>query len=215
MSLRNLWIGVGVMLAVACSNPADNTPDAIVSDAVSAPVAAATAADDATAVRYVITPDSKIEFTGSKVTGKHDGGFRNFTGTIHYVEGDPGASRVEVSIDLNSMWTDNDRVTSHLKTDDFFDVPNFPEATFRSTNVVAEGDHYLVSGDLAMHGITKNVTFPAHIEVVDGEIRAQAEFDIRRFDWGIQYQGRADDLVRDEVVIRLNIIARPESGVQS
>ena len=72
---------------------------------------------------------------------------------------------------------------------------------------IVEGDGYSVTGTLDLHGVTKNISFPATIEVSDDGVRAQAEFVIKRFDFGIVYPGKADDLIRDEVVIRLDLQA--------
>ena len=60
-----------------------------------------------------------------------------------------------------------------------------------------------------MHGVTKSITFPAAIEMAEGEVRASAEFFVKRFDWNIVYPGKPDDLIRDEVVIRLDLVATP------
>jgi polyisoprenoid-binding protein YceI len=61
-----------------------------------------------------------------------------------------------------------------------------------------------------MHGVTKSVTFPATVEH-SGEIaKISAEFDIKRFDWKIEYKGGADNLINDEVILRFNLEAKPE-----
>ena len=58
---------------------------------------------------------SKIGFIGSKVTGSHKGGFNAFTGSWALVADKPEASRISAEIDMSSTWTDNDRLTGHLK----------------------------------------------------------------------------------------------------
>ena len=78
--------------------------------------------------------------------------------------------------------------------------------------LVPQGDGYEVTGNLELHGVTKSITFPATIVVEDGRITAEAEFFIRRTDFGILYPGKPDDLIRDEVVIRLDLIALPAEG---
>ncbi|MCB1055013.1 MAG: YceI family protein, partial [Acidobacteria bacterium] len=100
------------------------------------------------------------------------------------------------------------------KSADFFDVETYPTATFHSTGVAAgetEGT-YSVTGDLTLHGVTKQITFPATIAVTDDEVSAQAEFSINRFDFDIKYPGKPDDLIREEVVIGLDINAMAQSG---
>ena len=118
------------------------------------------------AQKYQITPqNSKIEFVGSKVTGKHNGSFQDFSGQIDYT-GNPETSRVNITIKADSITTDTPDLTKHLKTADFFDVAKFPEATFVSTAIKAGGENgatHTVTGNLTMHGVTKAVTFPATI----------------------------------------------------
>ena len=65
----------------------------------------------------------KITFVGTKKTGKHDGGFKKLTGTAKF-GADPTTLKMDVEIDMNSIFTDNDQVTNHLKSPDFFDVKN-------------------------------------------------------------------------------------------
>jgi polyisoprenoid-binding protein YceI len=195
-----------LLLSLGCSNPATGKPEAEVGEASTNPAPATAETGD----RYVISDGSTVGFTGSKVTGSHEGGFNAFEGAITLVGGDPVASGVEVTIDTTSLWSDHEKLTGHLKSADFFDVENFPTASFQSTSIEAAADGgYTVTGNLDLHGVTKSVSFPAAITVEEGRVSAQAEFFIKRFDFGIEYPGKADDLIRDEVVIRLDLVAEP------
>jgi len=153
---------------------------------------------------------SKIEFAGSKVTGKHDGGFNKFNGAVYLVNNKPEESRVEVDIDATSVFTDADGLTEHLKTADFFDVAKFPKASFVSTEIKAGGDKgatHTITGNLEIKGVKRSVTFPATIKVEANAVTVQSEFAINRRDFGINYAGKANDLIRDDVVMKLNINA--------
>lgn len=157
-----------------------------------------------------ISPEnSKVEFIGSKVTGKHDGGFKTFKGTIDLVNNKPEESRVSVDIDTNSIFSDDEKLTGHLKSADFFDVAKFPTANFTSTKITPDAakgaGNYTVTGDFNLHGQKKSITFPAKITVSDTEAAVDTEFSINRKDFGIIYAGKTDDLIRDDVVIRLNL----------
>lgn len=114
---------------------------------------------------------------------------------------------VEVDIDATTIWADNEKLTNHLKSADFFDVETYPEASFRSTGITRTADGYEVTGNLTLHGVTKGISFPATLTKTLETVTAEAEFVIKRFDFGIAYKGKADDLIRDEVVIRLAITA--------
>jgi len=117
-----------------------------------------------------------------------------------------------VTIETDSLWADNPKLTGHLKSPDFFDVASHPTATFESTEIVPAETGYMVTGNLDLHGVTKSITFPAEITVEDGQVRVDSEFSIKRFDFGIEYKGKADDLIRDDVVIRLQLVAVPDEA---
>ena len=91
------------------------------------------------------------------------------------------------------------------------DVEKFPKATFNSTKIVHDAsgsaDAYTVTGNFDLHGVKKAITFPATIQVSQDDVTVKSEFTINRKDFGIMYAGKADDLVRDGVVIRLDIKA--------
>lgn len=195
-----------LLLVIACANPAEDKPEAEVGDATHGGM------KKAEGVAYTFAEGSTIGFVGSKVTGQHDGGFKSFDGTFHLVDNDPTKSHVAVTIDATSIWADNDRLTGHLKSPDFFDVAEHPTATFESTSIVAKDDAYEVTGNLTLHGVTKSIAFPATIAVGDNQVTVNSEFFIKRFDFDIAYKGQADDLIRDEVVIRLDILAKPASA---
>jgi polyisoprenoid-binding protein YceI len=197
----------------ACEDPAANKPHANVSNSnavTNANTSGNTNAAPAKSESLAITPDnSKVEFTGSKVTGHNDGGFKKFSGTIDLVNEKVEGSKVTVDIETASLFADQEKLTEHLKSADFFDVAKFPKASFASTNIVADTakgpDSYTVTGDLDLHGQKKSITFPASIKVGPDDVTVSSEFSINRKDFGIVYQNVTNDLIRDDVVIRLNL----------
>lgn len=194
-----------LVTAAACNNPAKDKAKAEVSQAVEAPAPAA--APGATVYKFG-PPASKIAYTGSKVTGKHDGDFTNFSGSITVPEGNPEKGTVTAEIDVASITSDEEKLTGHLKSPDFFDVEKFPKARFTSTSIKAgaeQGRTHTVTGNLELRGVTKSVTFPATITVAKDAVSVEAEFAINRKDWGIVYPGKPDDLIRDDVVVKLTL----------
>jgi polyisoprenoid-binding protein YceI len=199
------------LVLTGCSNPAENKPAAAVREPSRSLLPL-----PAVGERFVFdAASSKIGFTGSNVTRSHDGGFRAFRGEIVLVGGDPTASRVAVEIDTTSLWADNRRLAAHLKSPDFFDVARYPEARFESASITRLEDAYEVKGQIELHGVRKEIAFPASIEVGADDVRARAEFVIRRMDFGIEYPGLPDDLIRDEVVVRLELRATTAQGAHS
>ena len=196
----------------ACEDPATNKTRALTSN-VSTPASnaaiAAQPAQKSGESLPVTAENSKVLFTGSKVTGKHEGGFNKFNGSINLVNGKAEESSVSVDIETSSVFTDTDDLTKHLQTGDFFESEKFPKASFASTKIVSDSangaNNYTVTGDLELRGVKKSVTFPATIVVGDSNVTVKSEFSINRKDFGIVYAGKADDLIRDDVVIKLDL----------
>jgi polyisoprenoid-binding protein YceI len=197
-----------LMFVTACNDPAADKSKAVTGEA--AQVSPQTVAGQ----KYVINPqNSKVEFVGSKVTGSHNGSFQKFSGEIDYA-GAPEKSRVQITMDASSIVANDPKLTEHLKTPDFFDVAKFPDAKFVSTEIKAGGEGgatHTVTGNLSMHGVTKAVTFPATIAVTADTASVDADFSINRKDFGINYAGAADNLIRDNVAIKLTIRATKAS----
>jgi polyisoprenoid-binding protein YceI len=152
---------------------------------------------------------SSLGFTGSKVTASHDGSFETFSGTMDLEPDAIEDSRVSITIQMASVQIDPPNLRTHLLSPDFFDGEQFPTATFESTRIAAggEGGTHTITGNLTLHGVTRSISFPANIEVSDAQVRARAEFSINRQDFGIVYPGAPDNLIRDGVVIRFDVIA--------
>src|SRR5437667_1076417 len=203
---RYLILFTVILLAVlsyGCANPAANKPKATVTNA--APET--NPAKPAGAETLVITPDnSKVEFVAAKVTRSHNGSFKQFSGTIDLVNNSAEQSRVTIDIQTNSVVTDEPDLTKHLQTPDFFDVAKYPKANFTSTKIEpAGGANYNVTGNFDLHGVKKSIQFPATITAAPDSVSVGAEFSINRQDFGLVYPGKADDLIRDGVVIRLTL----------
>ena len=194
------------LIAVACSDPAANKPKATVGNAAPESGGPKTGAETLT-----ISPEnSKVDFVAAKVTRSHNGAFKQFSGSIDLVNNSPEQSIVTINIDAASVTTDDDQLTGHLKTADFFDVAKYPKATFVSTRIepnTANGATHTITGNFDLHGVKKSISFPATIQVSPDSVSANAEFSINRKDFSLNYPGKADDLIRDGVVIKLTIKA--------
>src|SRR5437016_13780402 len=199
------------LLSYGCANPAANKPKASVGNAAPESNAAKPAGGETLA----ITPEnSKVEFVAAKVTRSHNGSFKQFGGTIDLLNSDPAQSVVSITVDTASVVTDEDDLTRHLKTPDFFDVARYPKAIFVSTKIepnIANGATHTVTGNFDLHGVKKSISFPATIQVAPTSVTVNAEFAINRQDFGLTYPNKADDLIRDAVVIKLtvNVSRRP------
>ena len=125
----------------------------------------------------------------SKVRGR----FGDFGGTIVIAQ-DPLQSQVEAVVDLASIDTGNAGRDEHVRSADFFDVAQHPELTYRSTGIRADGDDFVVEGELSLHGVTKQVSlrvevtgFQALTPFGDTRVGFSATAEINRDDFGIEF----------------------------
>jgi polyisoprenoid-binding protein YceI len=202
--LTMMFILLG-LVTFGCADPAANKSKASVGNAAPESSTARAAGGET----LTINPEnSKVEFVAAKVTRSHNGSFKQFSGTVDLLNSDPAQSVVSISIDTSSVVTDEDQLTGHLKTPDFFDVAKYPKATFVSTKIepnAANGATHTVTGNFDLHGVKKSISFPATIQVAPGNVSVTAEFAINRQDFKLTYPGKADDLIKDGVVIKLTL----------
>lgn len=226
MKFRSLLVVLMLPLVMAAckeseisDKPAAEVSETSATTVASSDTASGTAAATGTAptpgavTGNVIKEKSKIEFVGAKVTRDHQGRFNKFDGWIEYAAAKP--SRIGFEIDLTDIWTDTDNLTTHLKSPDFFDVAKYPKATFTSTSIAEAppgapaGATHIVKGNLNLHGVEKEVTIPVTATQSAEGVRTKSEFTINRHDWGISYKGMADDLIKDNVLIKLDLLFPP------
>ncbi len=181
-----------------------------VTEAEPAPAEKKMAEEPAGATWAVDTSASTLKALGAKVTAEHPIVFHDWKGEVT-VDGDT-VTGVSFTVQMASLEADHPKLTSHLKNEDFFDVPNHPTATFESSKIEAgsseDGATHTVTGKMTIRGNTKQLSFPATIEVKDGMAKANTEFVIDRQDFGVTYPGRPDDLVQDNVVMTIDFTAK-------
>lgn len=181
---------------------------------------------DANGARFAIdTAASSLKFTGNGVGKNHPGTFKLSNGSIA-LDGNV-ITGGQFTINIQSLEVDEkgdmfqNKLKPHLLNADFFDAQKFPTATFQITKVVpytatgadssvVAGANHLISGNLTLKGVTKNVTFPAKIEATDNTLAAAANFNINRTDWNMSYgndKSLGDKFISETVNIQLNLKA--------
>lgn len=162
---------------------------------------------------YTLTDESVIGWTGYKIVGQHSGEFLLYEGTVNLTDGTIGSARADVLIETSSCLTDNDTLTKVVMNDQFFDVNNYPEAEFTVTSIDESNSQYWVAGNLTLRDVTRSIRYPADIALTeDGMMTIDAEFTVNRRDWGIIYDGIGDNVLKDEVLISLDVEAEREDG---
>ncbi len=145
------------------------------------------------------------------------GAFNDFEGSIMVNAEAPERSSVKLTIKVASIDTRNADRDQHLRTNDFFDAPQFPEITFVSDRVdqVDEG-HFIVSGEVTIRGITREISIPIDFVGVErdpmGNLRAGFEGSrrINRQDFGLKWNTNLDSggvLVSDKITLEFEVSA--------
>lgn len=143
------------------------------------------------------------------------GYFRDFTGTINYDAKDVSKSSVEFAAKMTSVDTGVAARDNHLRNADFFEVEKYPEMTFKSTKIEKSGNQWMITGNLTMKGVTKQISFPFNVAgFIGGErgtrMGATAETVINRRDFNVNYGNKLPNgtpQLSDEVKVILNIEA--------
>ena len=151
---------------------------------------------------------SKINFVGHKPEGKHEGGFKKFTAAADLSPENLADGKLVIEIDAMSLWSDNPKLTNHLKNPDFFDVRKYPKIKFESTEMTAEDakNKGFVIGKLTMLGKTNEVKVPIVCQVENGICTLKAEFKIDRTKWGMTY---GEGKINSEVDINASLVFKP------
>jgi polyisoprenoid-binding protein YceI len=137
------------------------------------------------------------------------------SGTLTYDPAKPEASKLEVTLDVNTVDTREPKRDEHLKSADFFDVAKYPTITFKSKSVKKDGKKLEVTGDFTLHGTTKEIVL--HVDEVHGptkdpwgnnRIGASASTKINRKDFGLGWNAALETggvMVGEDVTITLEV----------
>lgn len=160
---------------------------------------------------------SVIRWRGERVIGSsHEGTVALQSGRFSVAEGDLSGGEFVIAMTSIKSDENNERLESHLKNEDFFQVDAYPEAKLVITNVIKQEEAfvYAVSADLTIKDTTAPVTFIAKLSESDGLIRVQADLSIDRTIWGIKYgsgkffQDLGDAVIKDEMQLSVDIESR-------
>lgn len=167
---------------------------------------------------YAIDPShSNVEFSVrhlmiSKVRGR----FTAFQGSIELPEGSNLPSAIDVTIDAASIDTRESQRDAHLRSADFFDTDKFPSLAFKSKRIEGTEGAFQVTGDLTIHGVTREVVLNAEFEGRGDDpwgnhrVAYSAHATINRKDYGLNWNAALEAggvVVSDEVKIELNVEA--------
>lgn len=171
--------------------------------------------------------NSTVKWNGKKVTGEHYGTVSIKSGSLQ-VENNSVRSGV-IEMDMNTIKVEdiknestNQRLTGHLKSDDFFSVEKHPEARLELKKVVHKsGDDYTFTGDLTIKEISHPVTFDALMNVNNGKLTAKGEIEVDRTLYDIRFRSGkffsdlGDNLIYDTFRLSFDVVANEVSEATS
>lgn len=158
---------------------------------------------------------SNVRFTVDHlVVSEVEGTFKMFNGTIDAPSADFNNAKINFTVDVNSINTDDEKRDGHLKSDDFFNAEKFPQMKFTSTSFKkVKGNMYTLEGDLTIRDVTKRVKFAVvHGGVIRdpwGNTKAgfKASGKINRKDFGLKWGALTETggaVVGDDVNMVIN-----------
>ncbi len=224
--MKHLFIlFAAAMMIASCAQAPDADKAKVESVSDKDQAAAATSAQSITGLN-VDTKRSVIKWIGTKPTGSHEGTIGINKGKLSVVK---GQVKGNFSIDMKSLKVTDlqgdqaENLAGHLMSDDFFKVEKHPEARFILTETRKfdkaeyEGQElkmkdatHTATGLLTMLGVSKKISFPAVIEITDQAVKASANFNIDRTQWGISYgndSSLGDKFIKPEVNIGIELVS--------
>jgi len=183
-------------------------------------------AADAQGQSYAVdTTDSRIRFVGHGVGKNHPGTFRISSGSVSVANNQITGGSFIIPISSMDMEEEGDMIDGklrpHLMSGDFFDAEKFGNAKFEITSVVpyeqndsdtsiVDGANFRISGNFTLKDVTKNISFPARIDLDGNTLKAKGNFDIDRTQWQMNYRSDkslGDKFISEKVNIELDLKA--------
>ena len=158
---------------------------------------------------------SSVTFEVRHFFAKIPGEFKDFDATINFDPESLGDSKIDVTIPIASINTDNERRDGHLQTADFFEAETYPNMTFTSKTIEKTGENtYVAKGTLTIKDVSKDFELPFTVlGMMDHPMRENAvvagissEFQILRNDYGVGTGDYVSDaVIGNEVDVTINL----------
>lgn len=150
----------------------------------------------------ILHDDSSLTFEATQQGGTFDGGFDRFEADMRFSADDLAGSRFDVTVDVTSIHTGSSQRDRELPKDNWFHFDEYPEATFRTTEIRSAGDGYEAVGELTIRGNTHEIVLPFTWETEGDRARMDGEVTIDRTRYGVgQGDWEDPDAVGHEVTV--------------
>ena len=158
--------------------------------------------------QQLLPDESRIEFVSKQMGVPVSGHFQRFEAEVRFDRSQPESAEIRLAIDTGSATLGIKDTDAELPKPIWFDVAQFPQAVFTSSDVKAVGDdRYEVEGELSIKGSKHPVTVPVQLESEGEHTVASGEFTIQRLSYAIGDGEWADtSLVADDVQVRFRLV---------
>jgi len=171
----------------------------------------------------VSTEKSTIEWQGSKPTGTHNGIISLSAGKLNISDGSIVGGKFIIDMssivvqDIPAEEEGNQKLTTHLKSNDFLDVESFPNAIFEVTDMKNVEGKLMLSGNLTIKETTNNISFPVAISFNEknSDLTLTSEtFTIDRSKWHVKYGSKSffdnlgDKFINNDIELKIKLSAK-------
>ena len=170
----------------------------------------------ATVTKWVLDPmHSEVQFKVKHlVISTVTGSFKSFEGDFETENEDFSDAKINISLDVDRIDTNQDQRDGHLKSPEFFDAEKYPKISFKSTSFTKDGDDYTLKGNLTIKDVTKPVTLAVEHGGVAGDFygNTKAGFEItgkiNRKEFGLTWDGVTEAgsvVVGEDIKLIINV----------
>ena len=159
--------------------------------------------------------NSAVHWKGYKPTGSHNGTIKLIEGDIKIKDGKIEGGSFTVDMSTIKDADGSEKLVGHLKSPDFFDIKEYTTSKFKITNSELKEGKILITGDMTIKGITKQIVFEATLTQSEDAITLESEaFQINRTDFNIKYKSKSffnnlkEKFINDEFDLKIKIVAK-------
>ena len=143
-----------------------------------------------------------------------NGCFQKFDATMESSTEDFTDAKITFECDVDSIYTNISDRDAHLKSTDFFSANEYPKITYTSTSVEKDGDDYIVTGDLTIRGVTKQIVLEGSYNGNDVDMYGNTKHGfelsgkVNRAEYGLTFNalsGKGNAMVGDEIKLIISI----------
>jgi polyisoprenoid-binding protein YceI len=150
--------------------------------------------------------DSKISFVIKNMGMDVDGTLNGLKGKMYFDKKNLAASYFDMTVDVNTINTGNEKRNTHLKTDEFFNAAKFPVINIKTTKILSKGNNiFFAFAVLSIKGVSKNIQFDFIVKPQANGYIFSSSFPLNRRDYGV---GGNSMILSDKLTVSLNVLAK-------